>query len=344
MSDGPYSVLGGRGWWVTRLALGLGLGMTALGCAKGSTARAPEPSARAEQTIVIEVVGNSATVDGRPIGNEAAKIRGAVRRSGYYNFLVRGDAQIDDATLGTILEAAQSSHPPELRLEVGELRAAFDMSVQRRASTHVVVSMARETAELWKIDRDGTFEELGTWQVGDARSDAEMSGRLQRACASVTCQVSLEVEATALVLPALTAWTRISASTGTARTSFIVMKLHQGPPRASVPPAQEQARSATRVAGRLPPPLIQAVVRAHFGDFRACYEAGLKRHAELTGRVSVRFVIGRDGSVSSVTDGGSSMPDDEVRVCVLKAFYVLRFPQPDGGIVTVVYPIQLAPG
>jgi hypothetical protein len=29
---------------------------------------------------------------------------------------------------------------------------------------------------------------------------------------------------------------------------------------------------------------------------------------------------------------------------VLSAFYGLSFPQPEGGIVTVVYPIMLAPG
>lgn len=330
------------GGWAAGLLLGLGLAV--VGCANNPTPHAPTPSARATLTIVVEVVGSSLTVDGKSVGNTPAAIRAAVQCSGYYNIFVRGDAHVDDATLGRILEAAQSSHPPQLRLEVGELRAVFEMGVQRRASTHIVVSMAGETAMLWRIDEGGTFEELGTWRVGDATSDAEMSGKLQSACASTTCSVSLEVVKTALVLPSLTAWTRISASTGTARVSFIVMKLHQGPPRAAASSAPEQASSVTRVAGRLPPPLIQMVVRTHFGDFRHCYEAGLKRNAQLTGRVSARFVIGRDGSVSSVTDGGSDMADDEVRICVLKAFYGLRFPRPSGGIVTVVYPIVLAPG
>ena len=60
--------------------------------------------------------------------------------------------------------------------------------------------------------------------------------------------------------------------------------------------------------------------------------------------IAVRFVIGRDGKVSNVADGGSDIPDPEVRDCVLKAFYQFEFPQPEGGIVTVVYPIMLAPG
>jgi len=56
------------------------------------------------------------------------------------------------------------------------------------------------------------------------------------------------------------------------------------------------------------------------------------------------FVIGRDGSVSNVGNGGSDLPDSGVVSCVLSAFYGLSFPQPEGGIVTVVYPIMLEPG
>src|SRR5262249_36840059 len=51
--------------------------------------------------------------------------------------------------------------------------------------------------------------------------------------------------------------------------------------------------------GSLPPELIQRTVRQNFGRFRMCYEDGLRRSPSLAGRVAVRFVIGRDGSVSS---------------------------------------------
>ena len=95
----------------------------------------------------------------------------------------------------------------------------------------------------------------------------------------------------------------------------------------------------TSVSGRLPPEAIQRIVRANFGRFRACYQDGLKRNPALEGRVTTNFVIGRDGSVSNVSDGGSTMPDAGVKSCVLRAFYGLSFPQPEGGIVTVAYPI-----
>jgi len=101
---------------------------------------------------------------------------------------------------------------------------------------------------------------------------------------------------------------------------------------------------ATSVSGRLPPEVIQRIVRQNFGRFRLCYENGLRNNPNLQGRVAVRFVIGRDGAVSNVGNGGSDMPDGGVVSCVVRAFYGLSFPQPEGGIVTVVYPIMFAPG
>jgi hypothetical protein len=98
------------------------------------------------------------------------------------------------------------------------------------------------------------------------------------------------------------------------------------------------------VSGRLPPEVIQRVVRQNFGRFRLCYENGLRSCPNLQGRVAVRFVIGRDGSVSSAADGGSDMADRGVAACVVKAFYGLSFPAPEGGIVTVSYPIMFSPG
>jgi hypothetical protein len=101
---------------------------------------------------------------------------------------------------------------------------------------------------------------------------------------------------------------------------------------------------ATQVNGRLPAEVIQRIVRQNFGRFRMCYEQGLARNPNLEGRVGVRFVIGRDGSVSNVGNGGSDIPDSGVVSCTISAFYGLSFPQPEGGIVTVTYPIMFSPG
>jgi hypothetical protein len=96
------------------------------------------------------------------------------------------------------------------------------------------------------------------------------------------------------------------------------------------------------ISGRLPPEAIQRIVRQNFGRFRLCYEKGLAGNPTLAGRVTVRFVIGRDGSISAVENGGSDLTDPAVVSCVVRAFYGLSFPQPEGGIVTVTYPIMFA--
>lgn len=101
---------------------------------------------------------------------------------------------------------------------------------------------------------------------------------------------------------------------------------------------------ATTVSGRLPPEVIQRIVRQNFGRFRLCYENGLRVNPNLEGRVSIRFVIGRNGAVSAVSNAGSDLPDSNVRSCVARAFYGLSFPQPEGGVVTVTYPIRFSPG
>jgi len=108
--------------------------------------------------------------------------------------------------------------------------------------------------------------------------------------------------------------------------------------------APKMRMGATTVSGRLPPEVIQRIVRQNYGRFRMCFEQGLVRNPNLEGRVSVRFVIGRDGAVSNVANGGSDLPDSQVISCIVSAYYGLSFPQPEGGIVTVVYPIMFSPG
>jgi Ca-activated chloride channel family protein len=101
---------------------------------------------------------------------------------------------------------------------------------------------------------------------------------------------------------------------------------------------------ATTVTGSLPPEVIQRIVRQNYGRFRLCYENGLRNNPNLQGKVSVRFVIARDGSVTNVGNAGSDLPDASVVACVMQSYRGLSFPQPEGGVVTVVYPILFEPG
>lgn len=129
-----------------------------------------------------------------------------------------------------------------------------------------------------------------------------------------------------------------------------------GPPTASAAPVSNPAAPSASAAipatpaapgtlsGNLPPSIIQSIVRQNFGSLRACYEDGLRRDPRLKGRVAVRFVIDRDGTVASVGPNSSDLPDPGVVACVVRSFEPLLFPRPRGGLVTVAYPISFIPG
>jgi hypothetical protein len=104
------------------------------------------------------------------------------------------------------------------------------------------------------------------------------------------------------------------------------------------------SQGATTVSGRLPPEVIQRIVRQNFGRLRLCYENGLRKDPTLGGEVRVKFVIDRTGSVAT-SQAAADVPaeralkDPAVVACVVRAFQGLSFPEPEGGIVTVVYPV-----
>jgi hypothetical protein len=110
-------------------------------------------------------------------------------------------------------------------------------------------------------------------------------------------------------------------------------------PHAHAAAAPQVRMENPTVNGHLPPEVIQRVVRENFGRFRFCYEAGLRANPSLRGRVVVKFVVDRGGAVGLSTDAGSDLADTHVAQCVVRAFGDLSFPSPEGGLVTVIYPI-----
>jgi hypothetical protein len=103
------------------------------------------------------------------------------------------------------------------------------------------------------------------------------------------------------------------------------------------------ARDVQVNGGHLPPEVIQRIVRQNDGRFRACYAGGLRQNPSLAGRVTVKFVVDRTGAVAVASDGGSDLPDEGVRRCVVSAFGALSFPAPESGMLTVSYPIVFNP-
>lgn len=107
--------------------------------------------------------------------------------------------------------------------------------------------------------------------------------------------------------------------------------------------AAQPASNASRGDGHLAPEVIQGVVRAQFGRFRSCYDAGAAKDAKLAGEVRVKYTIDENGSVTDAADDHSTVPDQDVVACVVSAFNKLTYPKPRGGVVTVVYPIAFSP-
>jgi len=98
-----------------------------------------------------------------------------------------------------------------------------------------------------------------------------------------------------------------------------------------------------KVHGSLDKDIIRRIVRAHLGRVRHCYEKALASDASLAGKVTVSFVIGADGSVTSASVKDSTLASESVESCVLKAVERMSFPKPiGGGVVAVSYPFVFA--
>jgi len=99
------------------------------------------------------------------------------------------------------------------------------------------------------------------------------------------------------------------------------------------------------ILGALDKSLIDAVIKRNMSAIRYCYQRELTKNPSLNGKITVKFVIAADGSVSSATTKSSSMSNPAVESCINGRFMRFTFPQPKGGgIVIVSYPFIFSPG
>lgn len=96
--------------------------------------------------------------------------------------------------------------------------------------------------------------------------------------------------------------------------------------------------------GALPKSVIDSVVKANMRAYRTCYQRGLDLDPTLAGLVAVKFVIAKNGTVSSATTKRTTLEAPTVESCVNAAFMKLVFPPPQGGgIIIVTYPFVFTP-
>lgn len=99
------------------------------------------------------------------------------------------------------------------------------------------------------------------------------------------------------------------------------------------------------ILGALDKSLIDAVIKRNMNQIRYCYQRELTKNPALGGKITVKFVIAKDGSVSSATTKSSTMGSPAVEGCINGRFMRFQFPEPKGGgIVIVSYPFIFSPG
>lgn len=115
-------------------------------------------------------------------------------------------------------------------------------------------------------------------------------------------------------------------------------------PRADTEPcAREHAKG---IPCEEPPPRsasdVARVVQSARSKFRDCYNAERKTRPTLSAKLSIRIIVGRDGSVKSATEQGSSAPDPALSSCVLDVIKKLGF-DPASEETTLQLPLSFVP-
>lgn len=99
---------------------------------------------------------------------------------------------------------------------------------------------------------------------------------------------------------------------------------------------------AAMVKGSLSKEVIRRIVHRHINEVKFCYEKKLAQRPDLSGRVSIKFIISGTGAVQMAAVASSTLGDPTVENCIAGAVRRWTFPQPEGGgIVIVTYPFQL---
>ncbi|MES2643032.1 MAG: AgmX/PglI C-terminal domain-containing protein [Myxococcota bacterium] len=99
------------------------------------------------------------------------------------------------------------------------------------------------------------------------------------------------------------------------------------------------------VLGSLDKALIDGVMKENMDQVSACYSELLERFPERRARATMKFAIGRDGTVSRAIVKESDIDDAPFHTCLTDALRTFEFAEPKGGgIVYVTYPFVFSPG
>lgn len=90
--------------------------------------------------------------------------------------------------------------------------------------------------------------------------------------------------------------------------------------------------------------LVRRVVHSHHSQLKYCYESELVRNPNMSGKVTISWIIGSGGSVTQASTVASSLGNPKVENCLLARVRSWSFPPPKGGgIAKINYPFVFSP-
>lgn len=100
---------------------------------------------------------------------------------------------------------------------------------------------------------------------------------------------------------------------------------------------------APEVDGQIDSASVAQIVRGSGAAVKRCYDKALLVNPTLKGKVSVTIMINSSGRVDAADISEDTVGDPSVGACIKGVVSRLRFPKPDGGAVSVVFPFVFAP-
>lgn len=101
---------------------------------------------------------------------------------------------------------------------------------------------------------------------------------------------------------------------------------------------------AGMTGGKVDKASLESVFRRRMSAIQTCYQQALKVNPNLAGKVTIRFTIGTAGTVTDISVADNSTGDSSVGACIIQKVRTWPFPAPEGGAVTVVFPVLLQTG
>lgn len=93
------------------------------------------------------------------------------------------------------------------------------------------------------------------------------------------------------------------------------------------------------IMGSIDKAMVDSYIKRNIMRIKACYERELQKNDQISGKVSLFFIINGEGGVTTSNVKTTTMGNAGVEECVARTVKTIRFPKPKGGgVVAVTYP------